>query len=61
MSHNSWPIYLNGNEGWTVCTEVELDDGGGVDGEPLVGVDHHTEQPRVGVNQLGLQAKPILQ
>ena len=32
--------------------EVDLDGRGGVDGEPLVGVDGHTEEPGVGVDQL---------
>ena len=34
--------------------EVHLDHGGAVDGVALVGVDHHAEQARVGVDQLGL-------
>ena len=40
----------------TSLAEVHLDHGGSVDGEPLVGVDHHTEQAGVGVDQLGLVA-----
>ena len=28
----------------------------GIDGIPLVGVDHDTEEARVGVDQLGLEA-----
>ena len=40
----------------TSLAEVHLDHLGGVDGEPLVRVDHHTEQARVGVDQLGLVA-----
>ena len=33
---------------------VDLHHPAGVDGEPLVGVHHHTEQAGVGVDQLGL-------
>ena len=32
--------------------KVNLDSGGGVDGEPLVRVDRHAEQPAVCVDQL---------
>ena len=32
--------------------EVDLDGGGGVDGEPFVGVDGNTEEAGVGVDQL---------
>ena len=32
--------------------KVNLDGGGGVDGEPLVRVDRHAEQPAVCVDQL---------
>ncbi len=32
--------------------QVELDGGVGVDGQPLVGVDGDTEQPRVGLSKI---------
>ena len=35
-------------------SQVHLHHSWGVDGEPLVGVDHHAEQAGVGVDQLGL-------
>ena len=34
-------------------TKIHLDDGSGVDGVPLVGVYHNTEETRVGVDELG--------
>ena len=33
-------------------SKVDLDGGGSVDGEPLVRVDGHAEETRVGVDQL---------
>ena len=34
--------------------QIDLYNSGGVDGEPLVWVDHNAEQARVGVDQFGL-------
>jgi hypothetical protein len=35
--------------------KVHLDDSSGVDGVPLVGVHHNTEETRVGVDELGTE------
>jgi hypothetical protein len=37
-------------------TKVHLDDSSGVNGVPLVGVYHNTEETRVGVDELGDKA-----
>jgi len=47
--------------GWNLISplaQVDLDCSGGVDGVALVGVDGNTEQARVGIDELGLVARP---